>query len=35
MIIAVIVGAMIIGWFVGNLLLDKWINDAHDESNEK
>ena len=35
MIIVVIVGAMIIGWFIGNLLLNKWVNDGSDECNQE
>lgn len=34
MIIVVIVGSMILGWFVGNILVDKWINNGMDEANE-
>lgn len=31
MIVVVIVGAMILGWFFGNVLLNKWTNDGIDE----
>lgn len=35
MIIVVILGGILMGWFVGNLLLDKWLNDGMDESNNE
>lgn len=28
-----IIGAMILGWFFGNVILNKWTNDGIDESN--
>lgn len=34
MIIFVIVSAIILGWFVGNIILDKWVNESNDEINE-
>jgi len=33
MIIVVISLGMAVGWFIGSYLLDKWINDSHDECN--
>lgn len=33
MIIAIILGGILMGWFVGNLLLDKWLNEGVEESN--
>jgi hypothetical protein len=33
MIIVVILGAIILGWFIGNVLLNKWIKDSIEESN--
>jgi hypothetical protein len=35
MIIVVILGGILMGWFVGNLLLDKWLNDGMNESNNE
>ena len=35
MIIVVILGGILMGWFVGNLLIDKWLNDGMDESNNE
>jgi uncharacterized protein YneF (UPF0154 family) len=35
MIIIVITLGMAAGWFIGAYLLDKWVNDAHDECNEE
>jgi len=35
MIITVILGAMILGWFFGNFFLDKWVNRNNDEINNK
>jgi len=34
MIIFVIVSAIILGWFVGNIILDEWVNESNDEINE-
>jgi hypothetical protein len=34
MIIVTIFGAIILGWFFGNVLLNKWIKDSIDESNK-
>ena len=35
MIIIVIILGMIMGWFIGACLLDKWINDGEEECNRK
>lgn len=35
MIIVVILGGILMGWFVGNLLIDKWLNDGMNESNNE
>ena len=34
MLIIVIVSGMIVGWGIGNYLLDKWINRGNDEVNK-
>lgn len=31
MIIVVITLGIVAGWFIGSYLLDKWVNDSHDE----
>jgi len=34
MIIIVITLGMAAGWFIGAYLLDRWVNNAHDECNK-
>jgi len=35
MIIIVIILGMVMGWFIGAYLLDRWINDGEEECNRK
>lgn len=34
MIVVVILGAMILGWFFGNYFLNKWVKDGMDEADD-
>jgi hypothetical protein len=34
MIIGVIIGAMVLGWIVGNYVVDRYINEGNEEVNE-
>lgn len=35
MLISVIVGGIIIGWVIGNYLLDRWTKDGMEDSNRE